>query len=67
MGRPKNDPADNVTRVTAGLYAEELAIVNRWMDNLGYTQSAAIRALIRAGARGPATSPFTRNEGPDHE
>lgn len=65
MGRPKKDPADRITRVTAGLYAEELAIVQRWMNDLGYSQNAAIRALIRAGARGPATSPFTRTEGTD--
>lgn len=67
MGRPKKDPDDRMTYVTVGLTARELRIVQRTIDTLGYSQSAAVRALIRAGARGPATSPFTPIEGTDHE
>jgi len=65
MGRPKKDPADRTTQVSIGLTEHELRIVEHTMNQLGVSRSSAIRALIRAGARGPASSPFTPAEGND--
>jgi hypothetical protein len=65
MGRPKKDPADRVTQVSIGLTARELHIVQHTMEQLGVDRSSAVRALIRAGARGPASTPFTPAEGTD--
>lgn len=65
MGRPKKDPDQRLKNITVGLEERDLKIVQRTMDLLGCSQAAAVRALIRAGARGPATSPFTPIEGID--
>lgn len=67
MGQKKKDPAERMTYITAGFTQRELRIIERAMEAFGITQSAAIRMLVRRGARGPAVSPFTPTEGTDHE
>jgi len=67
MGRKKKTPAEKLTYVTVGFYAEELRVIHRTMDTLGVSFGAAVRMLVRSGARGPATSPFTPTEGHDHD
>ena len=62
MGKPPKDQG-KLTTHNVGLYPRELAIVHRYMDDFGISFSGAVRILIRNGARGPATSPFTPTEG----
>lgn len=54
MGQKKKDPAERMTYITAGFTQRELRIIERAMEAFGITQSAAIRMLVRRGARGPA-------------
>lgn len=53
--------------LTAGFTPADLLLIEAAMDATGESQSAVIRMLLRAGARGPATSPFTPTEGTDHD
>lgn len=55
------------TYVTAGFYPTEIEIIHRTMNDLGVSKSAALRLLVRAGARGPAMSPFTPSEEVQHD
>ncbi len=54
---------EKATPHNVSLYTTDLAIIERKMDELGISFSAAVRVLVRAGERGPATSPFTPIEG----
>lgn len=40
----------------------EWQIINNTASTLGISLGAAVRLLVRQGARGPAQSPFTPNE-----
>lgn len=55
----------NQTYITVGFTDRDIRIIEQTMERLDVDQSTAIRALIRRGNRGPATSPFTPIEGID--
>lgn len=50
MGRPKKEPAERATYITAGFYPAELRAIERVMRRWNINQSAAIRLLLRRGA-----------------
>lgn len=47
--------------------ASEWQIITRTAETLGISLGAAVRLLVRQGARGPAQSPFTPNEKESHK
>lgn len=49
--------------VTVGLEEKDLDLIKQTMEDLGVNQGAAVRILMRRGARGPAQNPFTPIEG----
>jgi hypothetical protein len=63
MGRTKKEPADRPKYLTAGFYAEEISAIKRTMDDLGISQSAAIRLLVRRGSRSTAQPPDHTDKG----
>lgn len=67
MGPKKRRKVGNYTYLTVGFTDGDLTIIDRKMNDLGVDQSTAIRLLLRRGARGPGSSPFTPTEGTDHE
>jgi hypothetical protein len=61
-GRKKKPEDQKMRYVTVGLGPTEQRIVDRYVEQMGVSQSYAIRVLIRSGAQGPARSPFTPEE-----
>lgn len=59
----RKPPGTHMKYLTVGFTPADLLIIERVMHDTGESQSAVIRLLLRAGARGPATPPFTPTEG----
>ena len=67
MPRARKAPGQHMKFLTVGFTPEDMLLIQSGMDATGESQSAVIRMLLRAGARGPATSPFTPAEGTDDD
>lgn len=67
MGQTKKDPEDQLTYSSIGFTPRDLRIIAKTMRDLGVSKGAAVRILVRRGASGPATSPFTPIEGIDDQ